>query len=159
MLVGDGRLRGQVLELLATAGALDAATLTGEVTDAERDGWLDRAHVFAMPSRIPASGSGGEGFGIAYLEAAAHGLPVVAGNVAGAVDAVVDGETGLLVDPSDHVAVADAVADLLVDPERAGALGRAGAERARRFAWPDIARRVEELLREVAESRSRAGRG
>ena len=46
----------------------------------------------------------------------AHGLPVVAGNVGGALDAVVHGETGLLVDPGDHVAVADAVSELLLDP-------------------------------------------
>ena len=47
-----------------------------------------------MPSRLPEAGVGGEGFGIVYLEAGAHGLPSVAGNVAGARDAVVDGQDG-----------------------------------------------------------------
>ncbi len=51
-----------------------------------------------MPARLPPDGVGGEGFGIVFLEAAAHGLPAVGGNVGGVVDAVVDGETGLLVD-------------------------------------------------------------
>ena len=58
-----------------------------------------------MPSRVEPGGAGG-GFGIAYVEAGAHGLPVVAGNVGGALDAVVDGETGLLVDPENPEAVA-----------------------------------------------------
>jgi phosphatidylinositol alpha-1,6-mannosyltransferase len=71
---------------------------------------------------------------------------VVAGNVAGALDAVVDGETGLLVDPTDPSAVADAVSDLLLDRPKAEALGRAGAARATDFAWPKIAARVEDLL-------------
>jgi phosphatidylinositol alpha-1,6-mannosyltransferase len=85
-----------------------------------------------------------------YLEAAAHGVPSVAGNVAGAIDAVVHGETGLLVDPTNHVAVADALTTLLAAPERAGRLGRAGAARAQEFAWPTIARRVEDVLLAVA---------
>jgi glycosyltransferase involved in cell wall biosynthesis len=102
-----------------------------------------------MPSRLPPDG-GGEGFGIVYLEAGLHALPVVAGNVAGALDAVVDGETGLLVDPTDHVAVADAISSLILDPELAERLGRAGERRAREHSWPVIARRVEDLLLEVA---------
>jgi phosphatidyl-myo-inositol dimannoside synthase len=150
VVVGDGPLRPE-LERLATAHELDGhVRFLGEVSDAERDEWLGRAHVFAMPARVPLGGVGGEGFGIVFLEANAHGLPVVAGNVGGALDAVVDGETGLLVDPSDHTAVADAVTELLLDPERAAALGRAGADRARRFAWPLIAGQVEELLFQVA---------
>jgi phosphatidylinositol alpha-1,6-mannosyltransferase len=99
-----------------------------------------------MPSRIPPGGIGGEGFGIAYLEANALGLPVVAGNEGGAVDAVIDGETGVLVDPSDHIAVADAVSDLLLDSGLAARLGEKGRARAREFAWPNVARRVERVL-------------
>jgi phosphatidylinositol alpha-1,6-mannosyltransferase len=152
VVVGDGPLRAQ-LEGLAAAHGLDGAVrFVGQVSDAERDRWLERADVFAMPSRLRSGGSGGEGFGIAYLEAAAHGLPVVAGNVAGALDSVVDRKTGLLVDPGDHIAVADAVSALLLDPGWAADLGRAGAVRARRFAWPTIAGRVEDLLLRVADA-------
>jgi phosphatidylinositol alpha-1,6-mannosyltransferase len=122
----------------------------GAVSDAERDHWLRSAHVFAMPSRLPAGGFAGEGFGIVYLEANAHLMPVVAGNVAGALDAVVDGETGVLVDPADHIAVARGASRLLGDPEWAAKLGRIGAERAQGFAWPVISRKVEDLLLEVA---------
>jgi phosphatidyl-myo-inositol dimannoside synthase len=146
VVVGDGPLLDELVELARSEGLADSVRFTGSVPDEERDEWLDRAHVFAMPSRLPPGGKGGEGFGIAYLEAGAHGLPVVGGDVAGALDAIVDGETGLLVDPTDPGAVAEAVSSLLLDRDRAERLGRAGAARARAFAWPRIASRVEELL-------------
>jgi phosphatidylinositol alpha-1,6-mannosyltransferase len=150
VVVGDGPLRPSLERAAAEAGVADAVEFTGALADGERDAWLDRAWVFAMPSRLPPGGVGGEGFGIAYLEAAAHGLPVVAGNVGGALDAVVHERTGLLVDPTDPEAVAAALAELLLDRQLRETLGRAGAERAREFAWPTVARRVEDLLLEVA---------
>jgi phosphatidylinositol alpha-1,6-mannosyltransferase len=148
VLVGDGQLRQAYAGLAAALGLNSAVEFAGSVPDVERDRILERSHVFAMASRLPPDG-GGEGYGIAYLEAGLHCLPVVAGNVAGAVDAVCDGETGLLVDPTDHVAVAEAIAMLLLDRGLAQRLGRAGAERAREQSWPAIARRVEDLVLEV----------
>ena len=150
VVVGDGPLREGLEHDAVAAGLAESVSFVGAVSDLERDRWLDRARVFAMPSRLPAGGVGGEGFGIAYLEASAHGVPVVAGNVGGALDAVVHEGTGLLVDPSDPAALADAVASLLTDRRRAEELGRAGARRAREFAWPAIAGRVEDVLFEVA---------
>jgi phosphatidylinositol alpha-1,6-mannosyltransferase len=146
VVVGDGPLRA-ALERVAACQALQGnVRFVGAVSDGERDRWLRRAHVFTMPSRLPAGVFAGEGFGIVYLEAAAHEVPVVAGNVGGALDAVVHDQTGVLVDPVDHVALADAIADLLLDPSRAQALGAAGARRARELAWPAVARRVEDLV-------------
>jgi phosphatidylinositol alpha-1,6-mannosyltransferase len=148
VVVGDGPLRGPLEALALSTGA--SAQFVGDLPDRERDRWLDRAHVFAMPSRLPGGGFGGEGFGIVFLEAGLHGLPVIAGDVGGARDAIVHRETGLLIDPNDHIALADALTDLLTDPERAARLGRAGAERAREHAWPAAAARVREVLDEVA---------
>src|SRR5262249_46456373 len=126
VVVGDGPLQRPLEHLVQGLGISDHLRFarSGPVEDVT--GWFEQASVFAMPSRLGPGGAGGEGFGIVYLEANAHGLPVVAGNVAGALDAVVDGVTGLLVDPTDHVAVAEAVTSLLLDRERAEALGRAG---------------------------------
>jgi phosphatidylinositol alpha-1,6-mannosyltransferase len=149
VVVGDGPLR-QVLEPLAHGlGVNGAVHFAGSVSDVERDAWLGRADVFAMVSRLPAGGFAGEGFGIVYLEANAHGVPVVAGNVGGATDAVVHGQTGLLVDPTDHVAVADALVRLLRDRELARRLGTAGRERARCYTWSKVAERVEDVLLEM----------
>ena len=146
VVVGDGSRRRQIEQMAAAYGVADAIRLTGRVSDETRDQWLDRAHVFAMPSRLPANGGAGEGFGIVYLEAGVHGLPVIAGRVGGALDAVVDGATGLLVDPTDHAQVADAISTLLIDRARATRMGAAGSEHARAFAWPAIASRVQSLM-------------
>jgi phosphatidylinositol alpha-1,6-mannosyltransferase len=151
LVVGDGKLRPGLERLAVEAGVGDAVRFLGELSDADRDAALQRARVFAMPSRLPPGGVGGEGFGIAYLEAAAHGLPVVAGDVGGALDAVVDGETGILVDPEDPAAVAEALTALLLDPDHARALGEAGARRAQDFAWPAVARRFEDIVLDLAD--------
>ena len=148
-IVGDGALRAEIERLAELEGVRDAIRLHGAVSDERRDQLLDRAHVFAMPSRLPPNG-GGEGFGIVYLEAGVHGLPVIAGRVGGALDAVVDGTTGLLVNPADHGAVAQALSRLLTDRRYAARMGAAGSEHARAFAWPKIAGRVEQLLTETA---------
>jgi phosphatidyl-myo-inositol dimannoside synthase len=151
VVIGDGPLRPEIEAAVDLAGLDEAVEFLGRTADAERNRWLDRAWAFCMPSRIPGAGIGGEGFGIAYMEAAAHRLPTIGGNVAGALDAVVDRETGLLVDPTDHLAVAAAAVELLSDRERAEAMGRAGRRYAEEHAWPRIAAQVEGLLREVAD--------
>ncbi len=145
VIVGDGPLRPGLEALASALGLGEAVGFAGAVDNDRRDRWLDEAQVFAMVSRLDGDGAG-EGFGIVYLEAGAHQLPVVGGSSGGAGDAVVDGVTGLLVDPEDHVAVAGALAGLLGNRERAEAMGCAGAERAATYAWPLISRRVEDVL-------------
>jgi phosphatidyl-myo-inositol dimannoside synthase len=146
IVIGDGPLRGELEARARARGVAETIRFLGWVSDEERNAWLRRAHVFVMPSRLPGGGLAGEGFGIVFMEASSFGKPVVAGNVGGALDAVADGETGLLVDPMNPAAVASAVSELLLDRERAQRLGRAGAQRAREFAWPVIASRVQAAL-------------
>jgi phosphatidylinositol alpha-1,6-mannosyltransferase len=148
VVIGEGSLRPTIEQLVRAHGLGESVLFAGAVSDEECARWLRRAAVLAMPSRLPAGGNAGEGFGIVFLEAGAYGKPVLAGNVGGALDAVVDGTTGLLVDPTDPVAVAEGLVRLLQDRELATRLGSAGAERAREFAWPRIAERVEALLLE-----------
>jgi len=152
VIVGDGSLRDAFEHLARSLGVADAVVFAGAVDDSERDRLLGEASVFAMPSRQLAAGAG-EGFGIVFLEAATRHLPVVAGAVAGTLDAVVDGETGLLVDPRDHLAVADAVIRLLKDGSLARRLGANGARRADAFAWPNVGDAVEDLMLELLEAR------
>jgi phosphatidylinositol alpha-1,6-mannosyltransferase len=150
--IGEGSMRPWLESLAESTGMENAVTFHGALSDDERDAALARTSVLAMPSRLPPNGFGGEGFGIVYLEAGARGIPVIAANVGGATDAVVHGETGLLVDPTDHLAVADAIVRILTDPVLAHRL-RAGARPwAERFAWPAIARRVEDVLMHAAGS-------
>lgn len=91
-----------------------------------------RAAVVACPSRR-------EGFGVACLEAMAHGRPVVATGVGGLLDLVVDGETGIVVPPRDPAALRSALERLLADPELRHRLGAAGRDRARtHFSWEKV---------------------
>jgi phosphatidyl-myo-inositol dimannoside synthase len=151
VVIGDGSLRPAIEALARSYGIADSVRFLGAVTDTQRDEWLRRARLLAMPSRLPPGGFAGEGFGIAYLEAGAHGKPVVAGNVGGALDAVRDGETGLLIDPLDPVAVAAAIVRLLREEELARRLGAAGRAWAQEHAWPLVAARVQELLLELID--------
>ena len=155
IVIGDGALRESIRRLSDAHGLNGAISMRGAIPDQARDDLLSRAHAFAMPSRVPPRGAG-EGFGLVYLEAGVQALPVVAGRVGGALDAVLDGTTGLLVDPTDHVQVAQAITLLLTDPETAAQMGAAGSERARSFSWPIIAGRVEGLIAEAIQQRRAA---
>lgn len=148
-IIGDGPQRFALEALAAECGLGDQVLFAGQVSDRERDDALARAWCFAMPSRN--EGGDVEGFGIAYLEAAIAGLPSIGGKGNGADDAIVHGETGLLVDGTDERAIADAIATLIDDPQRAAAMGRAARERAERsFSWRSTA---EAMLRSIALAR------
>jgi phosphatidylinositol alpha-1,6-mannosyltransferase len=107
-----------------------------------------------MPSRQDLERHDVEGFGIVYIEASACGKPVVAGCTGGAPEAVLDGETGLLVDPEDPKAISDALIRILVDSDLATRLGKRGRERAEReFAWSVVAARVDSIVESMVSGR------
>ena len=121
VLVGDGELRS---ELEAQSRRLDLASrvhFTGSRNDVAD--LLALADVFVLPSES-------EGFGRVLVEAMAMARAIVATNVGGIPDIVLDGETGVLVEPANAVALAHAVRGLLDDPARAARLGAAGRRRA-----------------------------
>ncbi len=93
-----------------------------------------------MPCRSRVAGLEVEGWGNVFIEAAACARPVVVGDSGGARESLVDGETGILVDGTNVAAVAEAVGNLLADPELARKMGEAGRERVlRSHTWPTIA--------------------
>jgi glycosyltransferase involved in cell wall biosynthesis len=107
---------------------------------------------------VAALSSDFEGTPLAVMEYMDAGKPVVATRVGGVPDIVVDGETGLLVEPQDPEALAAATAELLRDPERAVRMGEAGRERCRReFSIEATARKVEALYEELYAAKT-AGR-
>jgi phosphatidyl-myo-inositol dimannoside synthase len=114
-----------------------AVRFFGNLPDDELATVYDGADIFAMTSvNLDRSV---EGFGLVYLEAAAHGLPVVAHDVGGVSEAVVDGVTGLLVPPHRPVQLAAAFEKLIHDPELRHKLGAAGREWAMRNCWKESA--------------------
>ncbi len=110
----------------------------GDVPDEQLGSLYSQADIFAMTS-MPHKLSV-EGFGLVYLEAGAHGLPVVAHSIGGVPEAVLDGETGLLVPPENPGALTAAFARLINDPELRHRLGDAGRARALSHTWDDAAR-------------------
>lgn len=138
VIVGDGPLAGPLRAEATRLGLADTVEFAGAVDDHTRDELLRTSHVFALPSRAAADGRSGEGFGIVYVEAAAAGLPVVAGDSGGVVDAVHDGVSGLLVDPTDASEVAGALRRLLTDEPRRREMSAAARHWSCRFSWESV---------------------
>jgi phosphatidylinositol alpha-1,6-mannosyltransferase len=145
--VGGGPYQRTLQRLARDHGVEDAVVLTGSVAWEELPAHYAAGDVFAMPCRSRRGGLEVEGLGIVYLEASATGLPVVAGRSGGSPDAVLEGETGTVVDGTAVAAVADAVAGLLADPDRARAMGVAGRDWVEReWRWDLLASRLRDLL-------------
>jgi glycosyltransferase involved in cell wall biosynthesis len=119
--LGIGPLEAETRALAAELGLDGAVVLPGRV---EIRDWLERAQAFVHSSRW-------EGFGLVLLEAMLASLPVAATRVSAVPEIVVPGETGYLVEPGDPVSLAQALTELLDDPERARQLGAGGLTRAR----------------------------
>lgn len=126
---GTGRDRDRLEKRAAAIGA--PVRFLGRIPDHDLASVYGAADVYVMLCRNRWAGLEQEGFGIVFLEAAAAGVPQVAGNSGGAAEAVAHGESGLVVeDPRDVPAVIDAVSTLLEDSDLRTAMGRSGRRRA-----------------------------
>lgn len=134
------RLRG----VAAQAGLDGSVDFVGFVGEADLDTLYRQSSVFAMPSR-------GEGFGLVYLEAMARGLPCIGSTADAAREVVVDGVTGRLVDPAESTAVADAIIQLLRNPDLARRMGEAGKVRvAGEFSYQRFDARLQTAMNSLA---------
>jgi rhamnosyl/mannosyltransferase len=146
VIVGDGPMRRELERLTDTLGLLDRVTFAGEVLDENLPGFHHAAHVFVLPANARA-----EAFGIAVLEAMASGLPCITTEVGTGTSWVVqDGVTGLVVPPRDPAVLAGAIQNLLADPARRAAMGRAGRARIEaEFTLERMVARVQAVYEEV----------
>jgi len=147
---GDGRELDRLRRQAAASPV--AVHVLGRVSDDDRAALQGAADVFVMDCRNRWLGLEQEGFGIVFLEAAAAGVPQIAGDSGGAAEAVVDGTTGLVVDdPGDPGALAGAIRVLLADPTLRRRMGKAGRARAQAsFDYDVLAPRLASTLAEVA---------
>ncbi|MFA6603516.1 MAG: glycosyltransferase family 4 protein [Patescibacteria group bacterium] len=145
VIVGDGPEKPTLQALSVELDAADRVVFTGIVSDEELAELYAAAHAFML---LPRSlGPDIEGFGIVYLEANLFGLPAIASRTAGVPDAVLDGETGLLVEPDDHSGAAYAVGRLMDDPGLRRRLGDRGRARVREeFTWEKQAAKFTRAL-------------
>ncbi len=130
------------LRALATKADFPVIFL-GDLPDDALVAAYDQADLFAMTS--VSHGQSVEGFGLVYLEAAAHGLPVIAHAIGGVGEAVIDGATGILVPPDDPAALTAAFARLIQDAALRRRLGEAGRDWARQNCWQASARLLFDL--------------
>ena len=131
---GSGEDEDRLKRLIADSPARDSIAMLGRVTGDEKLECYARCDLFALPSDD-------EAFPLVLLEAAAFAKPAVATTVGGVPEAVVHGETGLLVAPGDHDALANALVHLLKNPDEAKRMGRNARRRAEsEFTWQRAAR-------------------
>ena len=106
IIVGKGDDRERLEDSIMQEDLQDCVTLAGFISDEELPAYYQLCHLFAMPSKL-------EGFGIVYLEALACGKPVLGGNQDGAIDALCQGELGVLVHPDDVEEIANKIVAIL----------------------------------------------
>lgn len=146
VIVGGGRMHGQIQALLSSLGLDDRVTLTGVINDrAHLIEVLDGASVFAMPSRT-------EGLPRALVEAMARGLPAVGTDVGGIPELL---EPRWIVPPDDDHALAEVIAELLSDPEQWEAQSRRSLDVAGGYRAEDLQKQFDDWLRTVPAARSR----
>jgi phosphatidylinositol alpha-1,6-mannosyltransferase len=135
---GSGRDEHRLMDLAVSHQVHPRVRFLGRVPDDELAPLYASADVFAMPCRDRWAGLEAEGFGIVFVEASACGVPSVAGRSGGSHEAVVDGETGFVVEPRDVDAVRDALARLLGDDALRARMGVAARARAVRDLSYDV---------------------
>lgn len=148
-IAGGGRDLGRLKTIAGRLGVAKRVRFLGRVPEVDLASLYACADVFVMLCRNRWGGLEQEGFGIVFMEAAASGVAQIAGNSGGAPEAVVDGETGIVLDdPTDAELVAKTISELLDDPDRRRRMGHAGRERAvSQFDWDLLARRLHDALR------------
>jgi phosphatidylinositol alpha-1,6-mannosyltransferase len=144
IIAGEGTQRIRLQRSVAAAGLEDHVLFCGRLQEPAKSCYLQSSDVFLLPGT--SVGDDVEGFGMAYIEAAAHGIPAIAGRCGGAVEAVIHGHTGMVCDAEQDGELLTAVAGLLENPERRRQLGENARNRSAAFLWPNKIKDYEQLL-------------
>ena len=126
IIVGDGPQRGRLERIVHELELSDCTRIIGALPRTGVIAQLQQACVFALPVRTQWAGLNPEGLGLAALEAAACGLPVIVGHSGGAPETVRDADTGFLVPSDDHQLLAERLSLLLDNPSLAQQMGSRG---------------------------------
>ena len=154
VIVGEGHEREALEAEIRRLGLEDRVTLAGRVSDEALEAYYQSCQVFVLPAIVDASGDT-EMLGMVSLEAMRYCKPVIASNVGGIPDIVVDGESGLLVPQKDAEALAAAIRQVLTDPALAHRLGHDGYRFARtHFSWESVERATRAMYGEPMDERS-----
>jgi phosphatidyl-myo-inositol dimannoside synthase len=150
LIVGIGPYEKSLRKLAADTGVADRVVFAGAVSYEELAAYFRAGDVFAMPCRYRWFGLDVEALGAVFLQGAAVGRPVIAGDSGGAPEAVIPGRTGLVVDPTKTGPLCEAVSSLLTDRTRAATMGKAGAEWIHReWTWEHMSDRLKVMLSRI----------
>lgn len=146
IIAGSGSFQSNLQTLVNQNNLGNHVKFLGAVSQGDLAALYQLCEIFIMPSRQLANGDV-EGFGIVYLEANLFGKPVIGGQSGGVPEAVLDGKTGLLVNPLSPTEIANAVARLLADPAYAERLGMQGLQRVtEEFDWRVQTEKLKQIL-------------
>jgi glycosyltransferase involved in cell wall biosynthesis len=149
LIVGDGDDRPRLERVAERLRVTNHVVFTGRVADGELAACYRASEVFVLPARtvLDERDPKGEGFGIVFLEAMAFGKPVIGPNYGAPVELIRHGENGLLVEPEDPAAVAQALMRLLKSPEEARGMGESARQWVRQeYSYESFCRRLREAL-------------
>jgi len=151
LIAGAGREEPRLKAMAAQLGVTDRVIFSGRVDNDQLPALYNAADIFILPNRETKNDAhlrgDIEGFGIVFLEAAACGKPVIAGNHGGAAEAVEHGRTGLLVNPEAPEMIRTAIVQLLENSALAQTLGQNGRNRCiESFRWETIAEQLKAAL-------------
>ncbi|MCR4313746.1 MAG: glycosyltransferase family 4 protein [Candidatus Uhrbacteria bacterium] len=130
-IVGEGPMESSLKSMVETLGLENHVQFHGQVTDEERQQLYEQAYVFVMP--VSQDTQDKEGFGLVYIEAAAFGVPSIATRVDGVDEAVIDGQTGILLKSQNDQLLANAILTLSRDSSLREQLGATAREHAKSF--------------------------
>ena len=152
-LIGEGEETPKLKELAKKLNLEDIIKFLGSLDHKIKIRYYKLSDLFVMTSSVEKHSI--EGFGIVFLEANAVGNPVIGGRAGGAVDAIIDGETGLLVNPQDPNDIAEKICWLFENKQEAERMGQQGRKRTLlEFSWSIIANRFEEAVHNLYYKKS-----
>lgn len=149
LIVGKGDYEKNLRKLAEDLSVEKRVIFCGHTSgpDLRLNDYMNICDIFVMPCRK--EGVGEEGYGIVFIEANACGKAVIGGRIGGVTDAVIDGETGYLVDPESVDELTGKISHLLKNPDIAAEMGSKGLQRVRdKLNWTDVCRKVNLLIEE-----------
>jgi len=141
---GDSSYLNELMRFIDKLGLINNLEFFGYVDEKTKINLLSRAHLLVFPSVM-------EGWGLTVIEANACGTPVIAFNVPGLRDSIINGETGLLVPYGDIKALANAIIKVLSEDELRAKLSKNAIKWAEKFSWEKTAKEFEKILEKIID--------
>jgi len=142
LIVGEGEEKEELLKLCADLNLNNQIRFIGEIPNSQIPSHLSLADVFLLPSLS-------EGFPVSILEAMAAGLPIVASNIGGIPEIVIEGKNGYLANPKDPNGIADRVIRILSNDQLRKEMGNNSYTLSKKYNWDTLAEQVEEIYSKI----------